>query len=117
MNRRQPVVRPWRWRVREIIAEKGLSISEVARRAGVHPSTVRAFCRNPQHETTTLMWGRLAEALGVPLAEILEVVPEMARHTFPFPPISSREVTSGDAHSEGGASERGDVQKEPLFHL
>ena len=72
MSGRKAVVRPWRWRVREIMEEKGLSISEVARCAGVHPSTVRAFCRDPQHETTTVMWGRLAEALGVPFAEMLE---------------------------------------------
>ena len=74
MSRRNPVVRPWRWRVREIIEEKGLTISEVARRAGVSRSTVQTFCRDPQHNTNTGMWGRLATALGVPLAEMLENV-------------------------------------------
>ncbi|MGB8344675.1 MAG: helix-turn-helix transcriptional regulator [Ktedonobacteraceae bacterium] len=68
------VVRPWRWRVREIIEEKGLTISEVARRAGVSRSTVQTFCRDPQHNTNTGMWGRLAKALGVPFAEMLESV-------------------------------------------
>jgi len=72
MSKRKKVERRWRWRVREIAEEKGLSISEIARRAGVSRSTVQAFCRDQQHETTTLMWGRLANALGVPLAEMLE---------------------------------------------
>lgn len=80
MSRRKLVERPWRWRVQELIEEKGLSINEVARRAGVHHATVRAFCRDPQHESTTAMWGRLAEALGVPLAEMLDVGPEMAKN-------------------------------------
>jgi XRE family transcriptional regulator, regulator of sulfur utilization len=71
MSQRKPVVRPWRWRVRELAEEKGLSISELARRAGVSRSTVRAFYRDPHHETTAAMWGRLAQALGVPLAEML----------------------------------------------
>ena len=70
MSRRRSVERRWHWRVREIAEEKGLSISEVARRAGVSRSTVQAFCRDPQHETTTAMWGRLAKALGVSLAEM-----------------------------------------------
>ncbi|MGB8346444.1 MAG: helix-turn-helix transcriptional regulator [Ktedonobacteraceae bacterium] len=72
MSKRKTVERRWRWRVREIAEEKGLSISEIARRAGVSRSTVQAFYRDPQHETTTLMWGRLATALDVPLAEMLE---------------------------------------------
>ncbi|HLJ32491.1 MAG TPA: helix-turn-helix transcriptional regulator [Ktedonobacteraceae bacterium] len=81
MSRRKSVIRPWRWRVRELMEEKGLSISEVAQRAEVSRSTVQAFCRDPQHETTTTMWGRLAEALGVSLAEVLECVPEREDHT------------------------------------
>ncbi|MGB8343269.1 MAG: helix-turn-helix transcriptional regulator [Ktedonobacteraceae bacterium] len=72
MSRGNPVARPWRWRVREIAEQKGLTISEVARRAGVSRSTMQAFCRDPQHETTTAMWERLAMALDVPLAEMLE---------------------------------------------
>ncbi|HLX40808.1 MAG TPA: helix-turn-helix transcriptional regulator [Ktedonobacteraceae bacterium] len=74
MSQRKSVVRSWRWRVRELAQEKGLSISELARRAGVSRSTVQAFCRDPQHETTTAMWERLARALGVSLAEMYERV-------------------------------------------
>jgi len=40
----------------------------------VSRSTVQAFCRDPQHETTAAMWARLARALGVSLAEMYEVV-------------------------------------------
>ena len=80
MTRRKAVVRPWRWRVGELIKEQGLSVSEVARRAGVSRSTVQAFCHDPQHETTTAMWGRLAEALEVSLADMLECVSEGKDH-------------------------------------
>ena len=76
MSRKKLVVRLWRWRVRELMEEKGLSVSEVARRAGVSPSTIRVFCRDPQHMTNTAMWGRLAEALGVSRNEVLEIVSE-----------------------------------------
>ncbi len=80
MSRRKPVIRPWRWRVRELMEGKGLSTSEVARRARVSRSTVQAFCRDPQHETTTAMWERLAQALGVSLTELLECVPGGDEH-------------------------------------
>lgn len=81
MSQRQSVLRPWRWRVRELAQEQGLSLSEIARRAGVSRSTVQAFCRDPQHETTTAMWARLAQALGVPLAEMLKNVSANEEHT------------------------------------
>lgn len=74
MSQRKSVLRPWRWRVRELAQEKGLSISEIARRAGVSRSTVQAFCRDPHHATTTAMWVRLARALGVSLSEMHERV-------------------------------------------
>jgi transcriptional regulator with XRE-family HTH domain len=81
MSQRKSGVRPWRWRVRELAEQKGLSISEIARRAGVSRSTVQAFCRDPQHDTTTAMWGRLARALDVPLTEILTFVSTSEEHT------------------------------------
>ena len=76
MSRRKKVVRNWHWRVRELIEEKGLSINELARRAGVSRSTVQAFCTDPQHGTTATMWARLAKALGVSLAEMLQQADE-----------------------------------------
>lgn len=83
MSRRKSVIRSWRWRVRELAVEKGLSISEIARRADVHPATVRAFCTDPQHDTTIEIWERLAKALGVSrdeMLKILESVPEDKDH-------------------------------------
>jgi transcriptional regulator with XRE-family HTH domain len=81
MSQSKPVIRPWRWRVRELAQEKGLSLGEIACRAGVSRSTVQAFCRDPHHDTTTAMWGRLARALDVPLAEIITFVETNEDHT------------------------------------
>jgi transcriptional regulator with XRE-family HTH domain len=74
MTQSKSVVYPWRWWVRELAQEKGLTINEIARRAGVSRSTVQAFCRDPHRNTTTDMWERLARALDVPLTEILTFV-------------------------------------------
>lgn len=79
--RRETTVKLWRWRLREILEEKGLTVREVARQAGVSRSTVQAFCRDPQHNTTSGMWARLARASGVPLAEMIERVPENEKQT------------------------------------
>ena len=49
--------------------------------ADVSRSTVQAFCRDPQHETTTDMWARLAQALGVSLSEMLERVSDSEEGT------------------------------------
>lgn len=84
MKRRKSVERTWRWRVRELMEEKGLSIGEVARRAGVSRKTVQAFCHDPRHEATTAMWGRLANALGVSLAEMLDEHPKTHVQEEPF---------------------------------
>jgi len=81
VSQRKSVLRLWRWRVRELAQEQGLSISEIARRAGVSRSTVQVFCHDPHHQTTTAMWARLARALGVSLAEMLEPLPENDGHT------------------------------------
>jgi transcriptional regulator with XRE-family HTH domain len=81
MSQRKSVLRPWRWRVRELAQEQGLSLNELARRAGVSRSTVQAFCRDPQHSTTIGMWARLAQALGVSLAQMYERVPESEDRT------------------------------------
>lgn len=74
MRQKKRVLRPWRWWVRKLAEEQGLSISEIARRAGVNRSTVQAFYRDPQHETTTAMWVRLSQALGVTPDQLLEPV-------------------------------------------
>ncbi len=61
-----------RWRIREVAHAKGVTISELAKRAGVNRQTIAAFWHDPCHRTTTEMWGKIADALGVSLAEVVE---------------------------------------------
>ena len=56
-------------RIKEIIKEKGLTVSEVAAKLGIsQPSLSQALNRN----TTVEMLTRIASVLGVPVAELFE---------------------------------------------
>ena len=61
-------------RIKEIIKEKGLTVAEVAARMGVtSPSLSRAINGN----TTVEMLNRIATALNVPVASLLDVESEL----------------------------------------
>jgi transcriptional regulator with XRE-family HTH domain len=65
-----------RLRVREVAEEKGLSMAKLARRADIDYKTVQRIYRDPYREVTTTTLGKLADALGVPVTELLESVEE-----------------------------------------
>jgi len=63
-----------RLRVKEVAAQKGLSMAKLARRADIDYKTVQRIYRDPYREVTTTTLGKLANALGVPVTELLESV-------------------------------------------
>jgi len=65
-----------RLRVRELAEQKKISMSKLSRTADVNYKTIQAIWRNPYQGVNTKTLERLAKALGVSTAELIEDVPE-----------------------------------------
>lgn len=65
-----------RLRVKEIAERQGLNISQLARKADVDRRTLTRIYRDPTQEISTHVLGKLATALGVSPADLLEVIPD-----------------------------------------
>ncbi len=65
-----------RLRVKEVARQKGFSMGKLQRDADVAYNTVKRMYKNPYHVITTETLGKLAKALGVPLGELIEEVPD-----------------------------------------
>ena len=65
-----------RLRVKELAEQKGFNISSLSRKADVGFSTVKRIFRDPYKEVTTTTLEKLARALGVPTADLIEDVPD-----------------------------------------
>jgi DNA-binding Xre family transcriptional regulator len=65
-----------RLRVKEIAEAKGMSIAKLARKADLDNRTVYRIVHDPFAEITTVTLGRLAEALGVSVKDLVEDVPD-----------------------------------------
>jgi len=63
-----------RWRVKEVLAERGMSMKQAAAVADVSYSTVRRLCRSPLHVSTPSCVEKLAHALAIPLSHMSETV-------------------------------------------
>lgn len=63
-----------RLRVREVAQEKGISMSKLSRIADVNYKTIQTIWRDPYHGLNTKTLERLAQALDVPSADLLEDV-------------------------------------------
>ena len=61
-----------RFQIREIAEARGMTPTALARAAGLHPQTVRAFWKDPYRKTSTRILGKIADALNVSLRELLE---------------------------------------------
>jgi len=61
-----------RLRVKELIEAKGISIAKLARKADLDNRTVYRIVHDPFAEITTVTLGRLAEALGVSVKDLIE---------------------------------------------
>jgi transcriptional regulator with XRE-family HTH domain len=67
-------MRKVRLRVREVAEQKGVSRTRLHHRSEVAYTTIRAVFRDPYTEVTITTLARLAEALGVATAELIEDV-------------------------------------------
>jgi transcriptional regulator with XRE-family HTH domain len=63
-----------RLRVREEAERQGLNMAQLARKADIDQRTLRRIYRDPTQEISTLVLGKLAAALGVSPADLLEVI-------------------------------------------
>ncbi len=61
-----------RLRVREVAQAKGISMSKLSRLADVNYKTIQTIWRDPYHGLNTTTLERIAKALGVPTAELIE---------------------------------------------
>lgn len=65
-----------RLRVKEIAEQKGMSMGKLERLADLSHPTVRDIFRDPYKEVTSTTLAKLATALGVPVADLFEEVPD-----------------------------------------
>lgn len=65
-----------RLRVKEIATTKGISMTRLSRLADTNYKTIKAIFDNPYREVTTTTLDKLAKALGVPVTDLIEDVPD-----------------------------------------
>ncbi len=65
-----------RVRIKEVAAEKGMSMTKLSHRSEVAYNTIRKLFRDPYAEVTVTTLRRLADALGVSVKDLLEDVPD-----------------------------------------
>ena len=63
-----------RLKVKEEAEKQGLNMAQLARKADIDQRTLRRIYRDPTQEISTLVLGKLATALGVSPADLIEVV-------------------------------------------
>ncbi|TMC88094.1 MAG: helix-turn-helix transcriptional regulator [Chloroflexi bacterium] len=68
-----------RLRVKEIARAKGFSQGRLSRVANIDENTLKRIYRDPYAIITTETLDKLAKALGVPSAELIEDVPDDKR--------------------------------------
>jgi len=66
-----------RLRVKEVAQEKGFTMARLQRLADINLKTLQAIWHNPQHDASLNTLDKLAKALGVPVTDLIEDVPEM----------------------------------------
>jgi transcriptional regulator with XRE-family HTH domain len=66
-----------RLRVKEIAEQKGMSMGKLSRVADVSYKTVKRIYDDPHYSPTLVILARLAKALGVPTADLIEDVPDI----------------------------------------
>lgn len=67
-----------RLRVKEVAQEKGFTMARLHRAADINLKTMQVIWHNPQHDASLSTLDKIAKALGVPITELIEDVPEQA---------------------------------------
>lgn len=65
-----------RLRVKEVAQARGISMARLQRAADINMKTIQAIWHNPQHDASLNTLDKIAKALGVPVTELIEDVPE-----------------------------------------
>ena len=65
-----------RLRVKEVAGEKGFSMMKLSRASDVTFNTIKRLYRNPYGGANINTLDKIARALGVPLSELTEEVPD-----------------------------------------
>ena len=71
---------PVRLKVKEIAEQKGISMTRLSRLADTNYKTINALWNDPYREVTTTTLDKIARALGVPVTDLLEQVPDEESH-------------------------------------
>jgi transcriptional regulator with XRE-family HTH domain len=61
-----------RLKIKEIIDSRGISMAKLSRMADLNYNTVLELCRDPYHDAAISTLERIAQALKVPISEIME---------------------------------------------
>jgi len=65
-----------RLRVKEVAQAKGIGMAKLSRMADLSYRTVQSVWHNPQHDVSFFTLDKIAKALGVPVTDLIEDVPE-----------------------------------------
>src|SRR6266567_1872815 len=65
-----------RLRVKEVAQAKGFTMAKLQRAADINLKTMQAIWHNPQHDASFKTLDKIAKALGVPVTELIEDVPD-----------------------------------------
>ncbi len=65
-----------RLRVKEVAQAKGFTMARLERTAGINMKTLQSIWHNPQHNASFKTLDKIAKALGVPVTDLIEDVPD-----------------------------------------
>ncbi len=65
-----------RLRIKEIAEQKGISMTRLSRLADTNYKTIKAIFDDPYREVTTTTLNKIARALGVAVADLIEEIPD-----------------------------------------
>ena len=81
-----------RLRVKEVAQAKGFTMARLQRAADINLKTMQVIWHNPQHDASLNTLDKIAKALGVPITELLEDVPEE-------PPANTQQKKVAERHN------------------